>query len=155
MKRNERMNKINPAEVCENTRRFTSEAFLAAIRPIWETSFSEKQLKDRWIAELRKNESLFSSGWYSPPPDGQDNFVFDPVTGLAYVYASAVDRATGVIGHWGMTLYAGGDTDIILLLQRVYRINQQIADSIKPGLTVNRVYNEACEIFTKLFKPRT
>ena len=135
---------INPAEVCQETRRLASEAFLKVIKPLWQTRFSEKQLKDIWLAELRKNENLFPSGWYVPPLEGigiligsdeeperlnhdslrppknhpQSNIDFDPETGLIYVYASPVDKQTGVIGDWGMTVYAGNNAKIKAHLKR-------------------------------------
>jgi hypothetical protein len=171
-------NETSPAAICEKTRRLASEAFLAVIQQVWGTSFSELQLKDLWLQELRKNENLFPSGWYTSqppkgPPDGigvligdekkpgrlnyqslrpsenhpQADIYFNHQTGLAYVYASPVDRETGTIGDWGMTFYAGKNSDIFEHLRRVYSINCQIAKVIRPGKKVSDVYQEACAIF--------
>lgn len=168
------MNKeISPAEVCKKTRRLTSEAFLKTVKKLWKTSFSEKELEESWLAELRSNNSLFPSGWYSPPPDGigilfgretepkrlnydslrpernhpQADIYFDQETGLAYVYASPVDRTTGVIGDLGMTLYAGNDPEIIAHLQKVHQVNHAIVKEVLPGVKISDAYQKACDIF--------
>ena len=64
----------------------------------------------------------------------QNNIYFDPETGIAYIYASPVDRTTGIIGDWGMTFYAGNNPEIIAHLKYVYTINHQIAQIINPGM---------------------
>jgi len=47
-----------------------SETFFKVIKKVWGSSFSEKQLKELWLGELKKNKDLFPGGWYVPPPDG-------------------------------------------------------------------------------------
>ncbi|MCX6817170.1 MAG: M24 family metallopeptidase [Candidatus Beckwithbacteria bacterium] len=161
-------------KVCEKTRATASEALLKVIRQIWGKSFSERQLKDLWMEELRKSERLFPSGWYCPPPEGcgvlignennpgrlnydtlrkegiwpQANIKFNIKTGLAYIFASPVDKETGIIGDFGLTVYAGKDKEIINHFKRVYLVNQQIVGEIRSGLKVSEVYNKAIHIFS-------
>lgn len=161
-------------KVCEETREIASEALVKVIRQIWEKSFSERQLKDLWIEELRKSGKLFPSGWYCPPPEGcgvligdekntgrlnydslrkeanwpRPDIKFNIRTGIAYIFASPVDKETGIIGDFGLTVYAGKDQRIINHFKKVYLINQQIVGEIRPGLKVSEVYNQAIHIFS-------
>lgn len=161
-------------KVCEKTRQAASESLLKVIGKLWGKSFSERQLKDLWIEELRKSGKLFPSGWYCPPPEGygvligdennpgrlnydtlrketiwpQANIKFNIRTGLAYIFASPVDNKTGIIGDFGLTVYAGKDRGIINHFKKVYLVNQQIVGGIRPGLKVSEVYNQAIQIFS-------
>lgn len=168
-----RFNKISPVEICKQTRKAASEALLTVIKQVWQRPFSENKLKDLWLRELRKNKSLFTQGWYSPPPDGitvlianktnlqrldykslrtkenwpQKNIFFKSQEGLVFVYTSPVERKTGIIGDFGMTLYAGSNSEIIAHLKKVYTINHEIVEEIRPGKKVSDVYRQACTIF--------
>ena len=164
------------AKTCQITRKAVSEAFLKVISQVWGSRFSERQLKDLWLKEMRKNKSLFPSGWYFPPPDGiaviigsesnpkrlsyrslrsrenwpQENIVFDPQAGLLFAYASPVNKATGVVGDFGITLYTGNNAEIISFFQKIYIINQRIADMMKPGAKVSHVCKKAYTLFDKM-----
>lgn len=169
------INKINPTKICQKTRKVVSDTFLSTIKKFWQTSFSEKQLKDLWLKNLRKNKNLFPSGWYSPPPDGiavliasedksqrldyhslrdkknwprQDIF-FNSRIGLVLAYASHVDKESGIFGDFGLTLYAGKESEIIDHLKKVYQINHQIVVLVKPGIKVKHLYQQANRIFQK------
>ena len=83
-------NETGPTVICEQTRRLASEAFLAAIQKVWGTRFSELQLKELWLQELRKNDNLFPSGWYtsfSPkgPPEGIGVLIGNEENGLPFL----------------------------------------------------------------------
>jgi len=160
--------------VSEKTREVASEALLKVIGQIWGKSFSERQLKDLWLEELRKGGRLFSSGWYCPPPEGcgvligdeknpgrlnydslrketnwpHADIKFNIRTGIAYIFASPVDKETGIIGDFGLTVYAGKDRGIINHFKKVYLVNQQIVKEIKPGLKVSEIYKKAIQIFS-------
>ncbi len=169
---------MKPTDICETTRKSASEALLNAISPIWGTPFSEEQLRNLWLQELRKDKDLLPDGWYTSlppkgPPNGigilfgsdkdpkridydslrppknhpQSKIFFDKKTGLAYIYASPVDRETGIIGDFGMTIYAGDKPEIIRHIKKVFDINHQIAKEIKPGINVSDAYNKAVQIF--------
>lgn len=168
-------NKISPVEICKQTRKAASEALLTVIKQVWQRPFSEKKLKDLWLRELRKNKSLFPQGWYSPPPDGitvlianktnpqrldykslrtkenwpQKNIFFKFEEGLIFVYASHVDKESGIFGDFGLTLYAGKESEIIDHLKKVYQINHQIVALVKPGIKVKHLYQQANRIFQK------
>jgi methionine aminopeptidase len=171
------MGKREPAaKTCQITRKTVSEAFLKAISQVWETCFSEKQLKDLWLKEMRKSKSLFPSGWYIPPPDGigvtigsesnpkrlsytslrsqenwpQEDIVFNPKAGLLFAYASPVNKITGIAGDFGITLYAGNNSEIISFFQKVYAINQKIVEMMKPGAKVSDVCKKIYAIFDKM-----
>lgn len=161
-------------KVCEKTRAIASEALLKVIKQVWGKSFSERQLKDLWIEELIKSDRLFPDGWYCPPPGGygvligdekntgrlnydtlrkeanwpRPDIKFNIRSGLAYIFASPVDNKTGIIGDFGLTVYAGGNREIINHLKRVYLINQQIVKEVRPGLKISEVYKKAVNIFS-------
>jgi hypothetical protein len=165
-------NKTSPARTCQKTREINSQAFLKVIKQIWRNHFSERDLKDLWLKELRKNKNLSYSGWYSPPPNGtsiliagednpqrlgynslrakkywsQKSIIFNPQTGIVFAYTSFLDRKTGILGDFGMTLYAGHKPEIIEYLKRVLRVNQQIVAGIKPGLRVKDIYHKSIKI---------
>lgn len=44
----------------------------------------------------------------------RNDIMLNKQTGIIYVYASPVDKKTGMIGDWGMTIYFGRDPEIIL-----------------------------------------
>lgn len=110
-----------------------ANAFASSLRDLLSGSepITEAGLRDRWLAEMRRESTIYPHGWYDPPPDGigvlvgteddcdrlnypslrhqkywpSHDVVFDRRKGITYVYASPVDTATGMIGDWGMRHY--------------------------------------------------
>lgn len=167
---------MNRLKICQNTRKINSHALSATIKKLWQKPFSEKQFKDLWLKNLQKNKNLFPSGWYLPPPDGitvliaseknparldyqslrskkywpKRNIFFNHQTGLIFVYASPVDKKTGIFGDLGLTLYAGKNQKIINHIKKVYKINHELVKLIKPGIKNKILYQQANKMFKKV-----
>ncbi len=165
------MNNISSTQLCEQVRKVASKTLLQTLNEIWGSPFTEKQLKKLWLARIRKNKNLLPSGWYAPPPDGisvliasqkdqhrlnydslrkpvnwPGNTAFHPQEGIVQVYASPVDKS-GIIGDFGMTLYAGKDSDLINHFKKMHKITLKVAGMIKCGLKVKEFYRQALDIF--------
>jgi Metallopeptidase family M24 len=133
---------------------------------------SEMMIRDAWLAALRENDALFPDGWYSPPPYGisilfgnpqsrrgysfqslrprdmwpHTDVFFDREAGFFHAYASAVNRETGMIGDFGMTVYTGGNQGIKNHLQQCLQINREIFEHIEVGRTFAEVYQFAMRL---------
>lgn len=148
---------------CISTRSFAAQSFCSTLGTLLQTEnpISEAQLRDDWLAEMRKNTKLYPDGWYDPPPSGigvlfgteenysrmnykslrpeemhpKDNIFLDREKGVVYIYASTVDKDTGMIGDWGMTLYFGDNPEIKKHLQQCLALNRQVFDHTEVGIT--------------------
>ncbi len=121
-------------QVCKSTRDIAANSLYIALGDLLENkTVSEADLRNRWLDEMNKDFSIFSEGWYSPPPYGiavlfgtdldkmtcrlncenfrpketwpHDDIVLNRENGIIYVYASPVHKRTGIIGDFGMTIY--------------------------------------------------
>jgi len=90
-----------------------------------------------------EDKSVKDSNWPSK------DIVLDRKTGIIYIYASPVDRATGMIADWGMTIYFGHNPDIIDHLKLCLRLNHQVLDHAQVGTTFASLTNYAYELFSK------
>jgi hypothetical protein len=150
----------------EDTRKLTLSTLLVSLTSLLKSqkSFSELQLRDNWLANLRKNTTIFPDGWYIPPPHGigaligdtskqsrtnydnlrrftpLDTVYFDEQHPLLYAYASPVDKKTGIIGDSGGTFYRGTNPDIQQHLKRCFDITINVAKKINAGMTFADVF---------------
>ena len=60
-----------------------------------------------------------------------------------YVYASPVDRETGMIGDFGMTLYFGDNPDVVNHLKLCLQLDRELYNHIKIGMPFKEIYNYA------------
>jgi hypothetical protein len=126
---------------------------------------SETLLRDTWLAYLREDPRVYTDGWYTPPPHGlivvfatdqdasrvnlnsfrpeeawpRDDILLDRNHGIILVHASPVDKATGMIGDFGATLYFGGDPDVQNHLVACLRINEALFKQIKSDWTMRQI----------------
>ncbi|MFA6106159.1 MAG: M24 family metallopeptidase [Patescibacteria group bacterium] len=172
------MNKDQKIEICKRTRKYAQESFFKVMRKILTDNLkvSEAGIRDMWLFELRKNEAIFKDGWYSPPPHGigvligtdndgeesrlnyksmrpeeiwpRDNIYLNTKNGLIYAYASPIDKKTGIIGDFGMTLYFGKKKEIVDHLISCYRIVQEIYEYVKPGLAFSEIAGYAKDLIS-------
>lgn len=63
------------------------------------------------------------------------------------IYASPIDRATGVIGDWGGTIYRGDDSAARAHFQNCLVAMEQALDRIAPGMQFREVHDIAQSIF--------
>ena len=167
------MIKVSPAELCEQTRKFGSKALWQSLKELWGSCFSEKQLRELWLAKIRERRRLMASGWYVPPPKGisvliakkenpgrlkydslrksenwPSSIVFDAKEGVLQAYASSIDKS-GVVGDFGVTLYAGKDAKLIGHIKKIYKITLKAAEMVRPGLKIKDYHHQALDMFEK------
>jgi hypothetical protein len=129
---------------------------------------SEADLKDAWFAELSRDPTIRASGWYAPPPDGMSVLVGRPpsyeratftslrapekwpVSGirvahdsLLFVYCGPVDRTTGMIGDFQMSLYGGADKHVQEHVATTLEIVLSAVAVAEPGMELREVYRHA------------
>ena len=156
-------------DICKETRAYAAESLFRVMQIILENNLepSEWEVRDMWMKELWKNDSIFTDGWYCPPPHGigvviwtdQDNeqsrlnyaslrpetsrprkdIRLNTNSGIMYVYASPVHKDTGIVGDFGMTMYFGKNKEIISHLQSCRQIVQQVFNYVEPGLTFSEL----------------
>ncbi|MFA6080436.1 MAG: M24 family metallopeptidase [Candidatus Gracilibacteria bacterium] len=163
------MNSDQKIEICKKTREYAQESLFKVLQEILKNNLllSEAEIRDRWIFELRKNNDIFKEGWYSPPPYGigiligtdedgeksrlnyqslrsedkwpRKNIQLNTNNGIMYAYASPIDRETGIIGDFGITIYFGEKQEIINHLIVCHEIVRQVFDYVEPGLTFSEI----------------
>jgi len=163
------MNKDQKIEICKRTREYAQKSLFEVIQKIINNNLtlSEEEVRDMWIFELRKNNDIFKDGWYSPPPNGigiligtdndeedsrlnykslrpeevwpRNDIKLNTENGIIYAYASPVDKKTGIIGDFGITLYFGKKKEIVDHLVLCYKIVQEVFEYTKSGLTFSQI----------------
>lgn len=159
-------------QICKSTRKIAADSLYAALKSLLgKEGVSEAGLRDRWLSEMNKYDTIFSEGWYSPPPYGiailfgtdtdnatsrlncenfrpegvwpRDDVFLNRKNGIVYAYASPVDRKTGIIGDFGMTVYLGNNQAIQNHLKTCYEMNRYVFDSVKTGKKFSEIYGFA------------
>lgn len=136
---------------------------------------SETTLRDRWLEALRSSGDVYPDGWYTPPPHGmivlfatdskpgrinhasyrsreawaREEVLLDRKKGLAMLYASPVDRTTGMIGDFGVLLYFGSKPTIQEHLAHCLELEQMIVASIRSDAPLSQIAKRAQELMTE------
>lgn len=154
-------------EICKSTRQIAARTLHTVLGELLHSGqpISESRLRDKWLEELRKNPSIFPDGWYLPPPHGigvligttnqdsrqnykslrpeemwpREDIVLNKEHPIMYAFASPVDRKTGIIGDFGMTLYFGDDPEIIHHLKICLQLDQEIYEKMQVGMSFSKV----------------
>lgn len=165
----------NKLEACRSTRSWAVKSFHSSFSRLLSSgqTISEALLRDEWLTEMRNNTDIYPDGWYMPPPHGigvlfgmdadygrmnyqslrpqeswpQKDHILNRETGIIYVYASPVDKATGMIGDWGMTIYFGKDPEIIKHLKQCLKLNHQVIDHAQVGMSFADLTTYATTMF--------
>jgi hypothetical protein len=168
---------MNNLEAIEATRQVASMALYQALKERLEQPpnrcFSEVNLYGDWLYEMRQNPQIFRDGWYTPPPSGigiifgdlnrqdrlnfpslrpmeywpSDDSFLDREDGIAIVYASPVDRETGMIGDFGMTIYFGDNPRMQNHLKKVLGITDQVFGEVRVGMKLSELFEVEYEMF--------
>lgn len=163
-------------EICKKARYYTRDCLLKVLKNILAKNLtpSETELRDMWLFELRKNTDFFEDGWYSPPPHGvsiligtdkevdqsrlnfrslrpeknwtRDDVYFNSKNGLVFAYASPIERNTGVIGDFAITLYFGKERTIIKHFMTSNQIIKKVFDFVELGKTFSEIAQYQKEI---------
>ncbi len=79
----------------------------------------------------------------------REDVILDRENGIIYLYASPVDKETGMIGDFGVVLYFGKDAKVIEHLKKCWRINQQIFQHATVGMPFGELAKFASELINK------
>jgi peptidase M24-like protein len=154
-------------EICKRTRKIAADSLYKVLKKILASDkpISEVTLRDAWLKEMQKNKTIFLEGWYEPPPHGiivlfgteneveRINFIsvrpkekwprndifFNKKNGIAYLYASPVDKNSGIIGDFAITLYFGKKKDIINLLKHCLEADKHIFEEARIGMQLGEI----------------
>lgn len=163
-------------EICKQTRKIAADALYKVLKELLASNnpISEVTLRDAWLTEMHKNKNIFPEGWYMPPPYGmivlfgtdnhvervnyqsarpqekwpRDDIFLDKKNGLIYCYASPVNKKTGIIGDFGVTLYFGKDNEIRNLLIHCFEADKTIFEALHLDMQLG----EVAEISIKILK---
>lgn len=162
---------------CIRTRQIAADTFAAVLRGVLgtDTPISEAEFCRQWLAELHTHSELHEDGWYTPPPHGifaqfatdadparvrhdsnrpqeawpRDDIFLDRKHGIVTAYASPVDRVTGMIGDFGITLYFGDKPEIKTLLRKMLEIDIALYEELRPGMTLAEVAKRGIALMHK------
>ena len=162
------MNPNQKLGICKQTRTVAIKALEITLSQVLKTKkqISEVGFRDLWLKELRKNFAVFADGWYIPPPHGisvlfgtdeniqrvnttsirppefwpKDDAFLDFHKGIIFLYASPVDKKSGIIGDFGLTMYLGSNTKIKKHLQKCWQINHEIFGIAQEGMKFCELY---------------
>ena len=168
------MNKLN---VCKITREIVADCLYETLSELLEqtTQFSEVQLRDNWLAKIRTHKNIFRDGWYIPPPHGvivlfgadddikristssmrpeefwpKDDIYFDKYKGIMFLYFSSVDKKTGIIGDFGMSLYFGKIQKIKDHLKLCFYLDNKIFDYAQVGMRLSDITKFVLNLYQK------
>lgn len=163
-------------EAVKHTRQIAADSLFVALTELQDIpTFSESQLADAWLANMRRYPAIFPDGWYTPPPHGvgvligsegeksrhnykslrlaemwpKKDIHLSRINTLTYVYASPVHRRTCMIGDFGVTLYFGTNPAIKDHLRHCLDINRKIFEFVQVGMQFQEVYNYARKVFER------
>lgn len=136
--------------------------------------FSEIEFRDTLREKIEADKSLWPRGWYEPPPVGiailfsnsddyrrlqfdtlrkeefwpSDNYSLKKES-VGIIYASPVDRLTGIIGDWGGTIYRGSDLSVRAHFQNCLATMEQVLERIASGIQFREIHDITQSIFEK------
>lgn len=173
------MNKIDKLEICKRTRKIAADSLHKVLKKLLESDkpISEVMLRDAWHEEMRKNRNIFPDGWYTPPPHGmivlfadeknverfdyknarwesswaRNDLFMNRKNGIIFCYASPVDKKSGIIGDFGITLYFGNNPEVKELLKFCLKIDKDTFDFAKIGMKISDITHFA-ETYMKKHK---
>jgi hypothetical protein len=154
--------------IIQRTRSIAALALVDALSHSHEAS-SERAICNRWTQTIDKSPSLCPEGWYQPPPGGACILIGHPENAFArmnydslrnpaiwprddislrddsliYAYASPIDRATGLIGDIGLTLYRGPEPWIRDHLLTCLEVTTRVASFAEVGMELRELFNYA------------
>ncbi len=171
------MNKMDTLEICKRTRKIAADSLYKVLKELLASDkpISEVMLRDAWLSEMRKNKDIFPDGWYLPPPHGmimlfaddrnverfhyknarwesswaRDDIYMNKNNGIVFCYASPVDKSSGVIGDFGITLYFGNNPQIKELLKFCLQIDKDAFDYAKTGMKISDITDFAVDQMQK------
>jgi hypothetical protein len=170
----------NSIQTCLATRNWLAQAANNILQS--NNNISEQQFAALLKAQFKNNNNLHSKGWYEPPPDGisalfsssdnfnrlqydtlrkqqfwpQANYKFDK-NGAGMLYASPIDKASGIIGDWGITIYRGEDASVQSHIAACLHVLELASDYAQVGMELRELHDYTQHVFkeNKLNNART
>jgi hypothetical protein len=167
---------MDKLKIVKETRKSAADSLFKTLKKVLKTKqpISEVEFRDLWLLEMRKNKKIFSEGWYDPPPHGiivlfgtdkdvkrlnfesarpeefwpRDDIFLDQKNGIALLYASPVDKKSGIIGDFEMTLYFGNNEIIKNQLKTNLDIIYKTFEEVKEGMS----FSDVCLTGSKLLR---
>ena len=160
---------MNLIKAIEDTRNIASSVVLKCLDSI--NGATEKEIRDKVLVELSKYDQIFPLGWYDPPYAGvavlfgnktYDRLKFESLRDPAYLandshiynkesvgilYLSPVDRQTGIIGDFGLTIYNGNNETIRKHIRHCYDLLFEVANYANVGMSFSSLYDYAIKTF--------
>jgi len=151
-------------KICKQTRIKAAQAMADVLKmdkPISEVDFCN-QLNEK----LSSNPEIWDQGWYSPPPKGlsalfapevdpkrvaydnlrkeefwprKENIFTD--NSIGYIYASPINKLSGIIGDFGMTIYKGSNAKIIEHIKSCLDLTEKTAEYAQVGMEFREIYD--------------
>lgn len=168
---------MDKLEIIKQTRKIAADTLLIVLKEVLqkENKISEAGFASKWLKQLRKYPEIFPNGWYEPPPFGigvlitdsnnpqrisydnlrfernwpRENVFLDKKSGLIYLFASPVDKQSGIIGDFGITIYFGNKDPIKNHLKKCLKINKEILSFANIGMSFAEVYEYAEKLFSQ------
>jgi len=157
-----------------NTRKLAAEIVEKSLTNI--DNISETELKEKIITETSNHNEVFPHGWYDPPQSGvavlfaqkpfkrlmfnsmrnpeywpKENFKFEKET-MGVIYLSPINRKTGMIGDFALTIYNGENEEIKKHIKKCYDTILLIAKHAEVGMKFSDLYKFALNSFESEFK---
>ena len=164
-------------EICKSTRKIVADCLYETLFELLKqtTPFSEVQLRDNWLVKIRTHKNIFPDGWYIPPLHGaivlfgtdddikrvstssmrpkefwpREDIYFNRKKGIMLVYFSAVDKQTGIIGDFGMSIYVGNNQKIKDHLKLCYELDRKIFEQAQIGMQLSDLTHFALRLYQK------
>jgi hypothetical protein len=79
----------------------------------------------------------------------RDDIFLETPNQMAYLFASPVDKESGIIGDFGLSIYLGNKNEIKNHLRLCLQINNKIFNYIEIGMPFSMVYGYAMDLIAK------
>ncbi|MCL5666577.1 MAG: M24 family metallopeptidase [Patescibacteria group bacterium] len=160
------VDQINRINICKNLRQTAAQVFAGVLKH--SQGLSETQFRDHVLKQLSVGNQIYGHGWYEPPPFGVSalfapeqnpkRLLYDNLRKeefwpqeqskfgnncVGLLYASPVDKRTGIIGDFGLTVYNGDSDKIKQYIKKCLEIVEQAVEYAQVGMEFREVNNFA------------
>ncbi|MBM3257041.1 MAG: M24 family metallopeptidase [Candidatus Liptonbacteria bacterium] len=156
------------------SRKLTGDIMAEALKGV--EGISEAGMRDRILANISQYPQFYPTGWYDPPAGGigvlaaeapYDRLKFEtlrkpesapqesvPMTAesVSILYASTVDKATGMIGDLGCTVYRGTDEKVREHISNTYKMIYDAAALAEVGMSFRELFAAAMQHFASQWR---
>jgi len=161
---------LDKLAVCAATRMWAAGVVADALKS--SKSFSEFDFSQFALNASSKNARVWDSGWYDPPPGGAaalfasppayERLEFDTLRKEMYwpqkdrilgendcglLYFSPIDKATGIIGDFGITVYRGASPEVLKHFEKCLNTLERVASEAEIGMAFRDVHERAQQLF--------